>query len=549
MSDPGSMDECTERSGGTDRSTDHQRRQQVCVVGESEATRERIICEMTPAYEIQSVTAADPDIDAMEPDVDCAILATPVSEDVAVAFLSAVRDSFARLPIVLFAPREASTLIRRFVRYGGSDIVYADAGESEMDGQRSDVDRLRQRVDVHCRQRVPEIADTVLGVAGTLMGATPDEVDTKIEWGLKSVGERLDAVCCLVYRYDADADQLVETHSWTPTGTLVDSSTATRPDRLSATSFPGFEEQIKTFDRVTLPGVTDEQATLESSTELSTAAFEGDDSRYLERRGIESLVALPIVIDWELDGMLVVGTPTHRSWPKSVVTQLSTLADLIGDTIHERRQRQELEAQNQRLERFASVISHDLQNPLNVISGYADVVLRSGDVEPVTEIAAAADRMDRLLSDMLTLTREGDSLGEVEPVELETVVRDAWNTVDTGDAELVTEGLEQVEADDGRLQQAMENLVRNAIEHGGDVSTIRVEWTDTGFAIEDDGEGIPPEKREEVFKEGYTDNEGTGLGLTIVETVVNAHGWSIDIVDGRTGGARFEVTLAPEAGD
>jgi PAS/PAC sensor hybrid histidine kinase (EC 2.7.13.3) len=102
-----------------------------------------------------------------------------------------------------------------------------------------------------------------------------------------------------------------------------------------------------------------------------------------------------------------------------------------------------------------------------------------------------------------------------------------------------------VRADANRLQRLLENLFRNAIEHGGEDVTLRIGALDDGFFVEDDGPGIPSDQQEEVLKAGYSsDEEGTGLGLSIVKTIVDAHGWSLALTEGRDGGARFEVTGA-----
>jgi signal transduction histidine kinase len=98
-------------------------------------------------------------------------------------------------------------------------------------------------------------------------------------------------------------------------------------------------------------------------------------------------------------------------------------------------------------------------------------------------------------------------------------------------------------ADRERLAQLLENLVRNAVQHGGDDVTVTVGDLEGGFFIEDDGPGIPIGDRDRVFDTGYsTETGGTGFGLSIVSTIVQAHGWRMTLTDGETGGARFEIT-------
>ena len=203
----------------------------------------------------------------------------------------------------------------------------------------------------------------------------------------------------------------------------------------------------------------------------------------------------------------------------------------------------ELERQNEQLGEFASVISHDLRNPLTVADGFLELANETGDDEFFTKVGNAHDRMDAIIEDVLTLTRQGERIAETTTVGLAAVAEDAWTNVATAEAELaVDEDLGTVDADEGRLTQLFENLYRNAIDHAGEDVTVRVGRSPTGFYVEDDGPGIPEDERDSVFDSGYTTGEdGTGLGLSIVETIATAHEWEIDITDGAEDGARFEI--------
>ncbi|PSP72776.1 hypothetical protein BRC86_11865 [Halobacteriales archaeon QS_3_64_16] len=221
---------------------------------------------------------------------------------------------------------------------------------------------------------------------------------------------------------------------------------------------------------------------------------------------------------------------------------------LVGGTqgILERREhQQELEGQNERLGEFASVVSHDLRNPLTVADGYLEVARESGEDAHFEKIATAHDRMGSLIEDVLALTRQGKAVGDVRPVSLSNIAEAAWNTVETNDAELVTDGeLETVEDDASRLEQLFENLFRNALEHGGKSVTVRVGRSERGFFIADEGPGIPEDERESVFEHGHTTSaEGTGLGLSIVATIAEAHGWTVAVSESESDGARFEIEL------
>ncbi|KAB7516654.1 hypothetical protein DMP03_04595 [Halosegnis rubeus] len=98
----------------------------------------------------------------------------------------------------------------------------------------------------------------------------------------------------------------------------------------------------------------------------------------------------------------------------------------------------------------------------------------------------------------------------------------------------------QIERDPDRLQQLFENLISNAITHGGPATTCAVGTADGSLYFEDDGTGIPEEDRELVFESGFTTEAGNmGLGLTIVERIASAHGWELEITDSADGGARL----------
>ena len=212
----------------------------------------------------------------------------------------------------------------------------------------------------------------------------------------------------------------------------------------------------------------------------------------------------------------------------------------------------DLERQTEQLDRFASVVSHDLRNPLAVIRGNLEVARRGTDDEELNERIAAAeratDRMTQIVEDALTLAREGEVVEETQPVAVSDVARDAWRTADTGDATLATPTDRVVAADAGRLRSAFENLFRNAVEHGtedgeGTGLTVTVHSTPAGFAVADDGDGVDPGDRDTVFEEGYTTGEnGTGLGLSIVRSVARAHGAEVRLVESDDGGARFEFS-------
>jgi len=219
---------------------------------------------------------------------------------------------------------------------------------------------------------------------------------------------------------------------------------------------------------------------------------------------------------------------------------------VLHDVTERRRQAETLERQNERLERFASVLSHDLRNPLNVAQGYAGLLAEDAEGERrehADRLLDALDRMDELVDDTLELAQHGSAVTEPEPVDLGEIAHEAWENVATDGATLTVEVDRTVAGDPSRITRLFENLFRNSVEHGfhgDDAPAVRVETTDDGFAVVDDGPGIPEEERESVLEPGYSiGEEGTGLGLAIVTEIARAHGWEIEVGESETGGARF----------
>jgi signal transduction histidine kinase len=202
------------------------------------------------------------------------------------------------------------------------------------------------------------------------------------------------------------------------------------------------------------------------------------------------------------------------------------------------------------VDHVASVVSHDLRNPLDVARARLRAGRELGEAEHFDHVEQAHDRMERIIQDVLTLARGEDVVDPDERVDLGDVARQAWETVETNGATLAVEDeLPTALADPDRVSRLFENLFRNAIEHGkteGESVTVtvgQIEAPDTdGLYVADDGPGVAPEHRAEIFKPGYsTDDHGTGLGLAIVARISELHGWDISVTSAEDGGARFEM--------
>ncbi|OYR42457.1 MULTISPECIES: nitrogen regulation protein NR(II) [unclassified Halorubrum] len=216
---------------------------------------------------------------------------------------------------------------------------------------------------------------------------------------------------------------------------------------------------------------------------------------------------------------------------------------VIRDVRERKRREETLREKNERLEEFASIVSHDLRNPLSVARGRLELAREERDSEHLEAVADAHERMETLIEDLLSLARDGDGAEDAERIPLREFVEACWEGVETGDATLRVETDRAVRADRSRLRQLFENLVRNAVEHAGDDVTVTVGDLDGGFHVADDGPGIPEGDREAVFETGHSTGEnGTGFGLAIVESVAATQGWDVGVTESADGGARFEFT-------
>ncbi|MFC7074809.1 PAS domain S-box protein [Halovenus rubra] len=301
-----------------------------------------------------------------------------------------------------------------------------------------------------------------------------------------------------------------------------------------------------------------------------------DLSDYEKRYNPDTVLKSELLVPFGEYGLLNIGSTETTDFSERDIAHVELWAETIAiafDRIERERalreRENELVRQRDRLDEFASIVSHDLRNPLNVAELRLDLARDENDNDHLEAVASAHERMSVLVDDLLTLARYGETLDSTKPVSVADLVDNCWKNVNTAHADICIDSDITVKADQNRLQQLVENLIRNAIDHGSitpsvdtveqcaDNSSIEAnERADTtgelvvtvgdlsdGFYIEDNGPGIPSEKREDVFETGFsTADGGTGFGLSIVQQVIEAHSWSIDVTESAAGGARFEIT-------
>ena len=246
---------------------------------------------------------------------------------------------------------------------------------------------------------------------------------------------------------------------------------------------------------------------------------------------------------------ILIETGEENTVPVEINGRVASLDDhlvIIGvfRNVSERRAYQrDLERQLDRVETLTQILSHDLRGPLNVAEGYLERVEAAGSDDALRKVADAHDRMETIIDDVVTMLQETAD-PDIQTVNLRDLATECWSAVTAAEGTLAVEDDAVFEADPRQIRHVFENLFRNAVEHGGDV-TVRVGLLDVseGLYVSDDGAGIPESERADAVDPGYTTRPaGTGLGLVIVSEVARAHGWSLDITESDDDGARFEFS-------
>lgn len=229
--------------------------------------------------------------------------------------------------------------------------------------------------------------------------------------------------------------------------------------------------------------------------------------------------------------------------------QIATGVVCVAKDITERKEAE------QRAEFLHSLLRHDLGNHLQVAQGFLEA-LEESDLSDTPQqhveyaLSGVEDAVE-LIDDVQTLNRIGREKS-VQPVALDRPVREALDRHDAlrerQEFEVITDLGDLTVMGGTLLTELFANLVENAFVHSNG-STVRLDATATDehvtVHVDDDGEGIPSEKREEIFERGVShgSESGSGLGMYLVRELVDTYDGSIEVADSPLGGTRFVVTL------
>ncbi|HVM41725.1 MAG TPA: ATP-binding protein [Acidimicrobiia bacterium] len=339
-----------------------------------------------------------------------------------------------------------------------------------------------------------------------------------------------------------------------------------------------------TFDEVTkamLPAVS-------AVVGARGAAFVTDDGAIAAAHGVlpvdvesiavEDFTGGPIVTVPLRSGTLIVGTspfsPIFGDEELALVHSFGVVADLAAERVRllerERAARIELQESNSELDQFASVASHDLKEPLQVVSGFTELIeTRYGDRldetghQYLSHITTALGRMQQIIDDLLRLARVGRDLGDldvVDVVDVEALVHDSLanlaTTLTATGGVVTVETLPPAHCDAGLVRQVFQNLLANALHYGGPTPEVvvsgRRDDTRCTYVVRDSGPGIAAKDQERIFRPferavGRDGPGGTGIGLSVVRRIVQLHGGEIWVESPDGQGASFCFTLPAAA--
>ena len=268
-----------------------------------------------------------------------------------------------------------------------------------------------------------------------------------------------------------------------------------------------------------------------------------------------SLVVIPWIVRRSLAGVdriareaeqIDAGRRGMRLSQAQVPAEIAPLVRAVNDALGR------LDEGYERQRRFIASAAHELRTPIAILRVKVD----AADDPAMRRLGSDVERLANLAEQMLDLQRL-DAARHDDEVDLAALARRvagelaplliaAERTI-----EVVIEHAQAIQGDAGALERVLTNLVQNAIEHGGRHVIVRVQGA--AFEVEDDGPGIPPEERERVFEPFHRlrpRSAGSGLGLHLVQQVVERHGGRVALLGAPGGGtlARVELRTARPAG-
>jgi signal transduction histidine kinase len=460
--------------------------------------------------------------------------------------------------------KNTATGEKRFVRKDGAIIharrtmsIVRDA-DDEPQFVISIVEDISERKHMEQRQSIEHAVTLALAEAASIEQAIPQVIQI--------VCEGLDYAYGARRVFDAKDDMLRTMEKWCVPDLVADEFLQSSAANVPSTRRGGLNRAVW------------EQATAMWMPDISQA-------HTLRRRevalkaGLKSGFAIPVMVGGEFYGVMEFMAREVRERDERVLAIALSVGKQVGQfigrnlaqaglkTANEQltKQAEELARSNAELEQFAYVASHDLQEPLRMISSYTQLIMRrygasfEGEAKEFMDfVVDGAARMKRLIEDLLAYSRVGTHGKELQPTEcqpaLDKAIANLRAAIEESGALITHDRLPLVQADASQLAQLFQNLIGNAIKfrRESEVPSIHVSVTDEGaawaFAVKDKGIGIEPQYFERIFMvfqrlHGKGEYAGTGIGLAICKKVVDRHGGRMWVESRPDEGSKFCFTL------
>ena len=287
--------------------------------------------------------------------------------------------------------------------------------------------------------------------------------------------------------------------------------------------------------------------------------------------GVQAYACHPLMIADRLLGTLSFGTRTRKNFTEEELSFMKAVSDLVATAMERKRTQaalqftaEEAKRSNRDLEQFAYIASHDLQEPLRAVGGYVRLIQRrfpenidAKAVQFINGAAEGADRMERLITDLLAFSRVGTHGGAFSTASLEAVLSEALrnlhSSIQDAQAKVTTDPLPTLTVDATQMMQIFQNLIGNAIKfHSERPPEIHVSakkepgrWV---LSVRDNGIGIEPQYYDrifQIFQRLHTRRHypGTGIGLAICKKMVERHGGAIWVESTPGQGSTFCFSL------
>jgi len=412
----------------------------------------------------------------------------------------------------------------------------------------------RKAVERALKERL-KLEKMVSGISSRFISSV--DFDAVLEYSLEQMGRLGNADRSYTFLFQKNQDLMDNTHEWCAGGV---ESQKDKLQNLPLDMFPWWMKKLRNGEIIHISDVSDMPEEAESERKL------------LESQNIRSLLVFPMIIKGELAGFI--GFDDTRNVGKRLeddITLLRISTEIIGNAIERRMDSEslkkamvELERSNRDLEQFAYIASHDLQEPLRMITSYMALLekrygdkLDSNAREFISYSVDGAKRMRGLIRDLLVYSKVSKKIESFHEVDCSLVLSQALQNlkiaIEENQAVIIKGELPTIKGDSSQLIQLFQNLISNALKFRGNnkpVISVSCEEKEKEykFSFKDNGIGIEPEFFKDIFlpfRRLHTREEypGSGIGLAVCKKIVERHGGMIWAESEPNMGSTFFFTI------